>query len=67
MDIEVHEAVWNLGAVAGRDSGDVEGAFLDAVKKHGAPVFPSRMVREDDWWFEEYFAVFREGFDSTKH
>jgi len=65
MSADQHEAVWGLGAKASRaGSKDVEGAFLDAVKKHGKRVFPAARAKEDDPWFEEYFKAFRDGFRS---
>ena len=67
MTMDIHETVWSLGAEEGRRStdGDVDGAWLKTVKKHGTRVFPSARSREDDPWFDEYFEAFRDGFDSS--
>lgn len=67
MSQKTHEAVWEIASRAGYESknGDVEDAFLRAVKKHGTRVFPSSTVREDYPWFDEYFDVFREAFRAT--
>ena len=67
MDLEKHETIWGLGAQAGRRSqtGDIDEAWLDAVEKYGTRVFPAAKSHEDDPWFDEYFAVFRDGFESS--
>lgn len=67
MSADTHEAVWGLGAKAGRESrnGDVDGAFVDAIQKHGTRVFPNSRFNETDPLFDEFLSVFKEGFDSA--